>query len=108
MSRFVFAAASALAFWIGALAYVRLWKPVLMLRRPYRVTAVRPEAGQADPAKRRLQDLLSAIHAAIADDELEVAALIGRRYAEEQGGLEKLDEDELVPLAAAFATCSTS
>jgi predicted ferric reductase len=35
------------AFWIGALAYVRLGKPVLMLRRPYRVTAVRPERGSA-------------------------------------------------------------
>jgi predicted ferric reductase len=35
------------AFWIGALAYVRLGKPVLMLRRPYRVTAVRPERGNA-------------------------------------------------------------
>jgi len=35
------------AFWIGALAYVRLWKPVLMLRCPYRVTAVRPERGNA-------------------------------------------------------------
>jgi predicted ferric reductase len=35
------------AFWIGALAYIRLGKPVLMLRRPYRVTAVRPERGSA-------------------------------------------------------------
>jgi predicted ferric reductase len=35
------------AFWIGALAYVRLGKPILMLRRPYRVTAVRPERGSA-------------------------------------------------------------
>jgi hypothetical protein len=32
---------------VRALAYVRLWKPVLMLRRPYRVTAVRPERGNA-------------------------------------------------------------
>jgi predicted ferric reductase len=35
------------AFWIGALAYVRLGKPFLMLSRPYRVTAVRPERGSA-------------------------------------------------------------
>ena len=35
------------AFWIGALAYVRLWKPVLMLRRPYRVAEVRPERGRS-------------------------------------------------------------
>jgi predicted ferric reductase len=34
-------------FWIGALAYVRLGKPILMLRRPYRVTAVLPERGSA-------------------------------------------------------------
>jgi predicted ferric reductase len=35
------------AFWVGALVYVRLGKPVLMLCRPYRVTAVRPERGSA-------------------------------------------------------------
>ena len=29
------------------MAYVRLWKPVLTLRRPYRVTAVRLERGNA-------------------------------------------------------------
>jgi predicted ferric reductase len=32
-------------FWIGSLAYVRVWKPLVMLRRPYRVTAVQAEAG---------------------------------------------------------------
>jgi predicted ferric reductase len=35
------------AFWIGSLAYVRVWKPLTMLRRPYRVTAVHPEGGDA-------------------------------------------------------------
>jgi predicted ferric reductase len=35
------------AFWIGALAYVRLWNPVVMLRRPYRVTEVLPERGSS-------------------------------------------------------------
>lgn len=34
-------------FWLGALAYVRLGKPMLMLRRPYRVTAVNPERSSA-------------------------------------------------------------
>ncbi len=34
-------------FWIGSLAYVRLWKPFLMLRRPYRVAEVRPERGSS-------------------------------------------------------------
>lgn len=38
--------ASAL-FWIGLLVYVRLVKPLLMLRRPYRVTEVFPERGRA-------------------------------------------------------------
>ncbi len=33
--------------WIGLLVYVRVWKPVLMLRRPYRVADVRPERGGA-------------------------------------------------------------
>jgi predicted ferric reductase len=32
-------------FWIGLLLYVRLWTPVRMLRRPYRVTAVNEERG---------------------------------------------------------------
>src|SRR5262245_54569133 len=31
------------SFWVGALAYVRLWKPLLLLRRPYRVVEVRRE-----------------------------------------------------------------
>lgn len=35
------------SFWIGSLAYVRLWKPVMMLRRPYRVAEVRPERGRS-------------------------------------------------------------
>jgi predicted ferric reductase len=34
-------------FWIGSLAYVRVWKPLVMLRRPYRVVAVQPEGGEA-------------------------------------------------------------
>jgi predicted ferric reductase len=34
-------------FWIGSLAYVRVWKPLVMLRRPYRVAAVRSEGGDA-------------------------------------------------------------
>ena len=32
-------------FWIGLLAYVRVVKPLFMLRRPYRVTQVRSERG---------------------------------------------------------------
>jgi predicted ferric reductase len=32
-------------FWIGLLFYVRLFKPLFMLRRPYRVTEVRAEHG---------------------------------------------------------------
>ena len=32
-------------FWIGLLIYVRLFKPLFMLRRPYRVTEVRAERG---------------------------------------------------------------
>jgi predicted ferric reductase len=32
-------------FWIGLLLYVRLFKPLFMLRRPYRVTEVRAEHG---------------------------------------------------------------
>jgi predicted ferric reductase len=32
-------------FWIGLLFYVRLFKPLFMLRRPYRVTEVRTERG---------------------------------------------------------------
>lgn len=32
-------------FWIGLLAYIRIVKPFFMLRRPYRVTEVRPERG---------------------------------------------------------------
>jgi predicted ferric reductase len=35
------------AFWIGSLAYVRVWKPVMLLRRPYRIAAVQPERGDA-------------------------------------------------------------
>jgi predicted ferric reductase len=34
-------------FWIGLLFYVRVVKPMIMLRRPYRVTDVRPERGGA-------------------------------------------------------------
>ena len=34
-------------FWIGLLLYVRIVKPMMMLRRPYRVTEVRPERGGA-------------------------------------------------------------
>jgi predicted ferric reductase len=34
-------------FWIGSLLYVRVWKPLELLRRPYRVTLVRPEGGDA-------------------------------------------------------------
>jgi predicted ferric reductase len=34
-------------FWVGALVYVRLWKPLLLLRRPYRVVEVRRERGDA-------------------------------------------------------------
>jgi predicted ferric reductase len=34
-------------FWIGSLVYVRVWKPVMLLRRPYRVVAVQPERGDA-------------------------------------------------------------
>ncbi len=34
-------------FWIGSLAYVRVWKPLVMLRRPYRIAAVQPEGGDA-------------------------------------------------------------
>ncbi|KAA1012926.1 oxidoreductase [Paraburkholderia panacisoli] len=33
-------------FWIGLLFYVRLFKPLFMLRRPYRVTEVRTERGE--------------------------------------------------------------
>jgi predicted ferric reductase len=32
-------------FWIALLLYVRIVKPLFMLRRPYRVTEVRPERG---------------------------------------------------------------
>jgi predicted ferric reductase len=32
-------------FWIGLLLYVRIVKPLFMLRRPYRVAQVRPERG---------------------------------------------------------------
>src|SRR5690606_1342050 len=32
-------------FWIGSLLYVRLIKPLLMLRKPYRVQEVRRERG---------------------------------------------------------------
>ena len=32
-------------FWIGLLLYVRIFKPLFMLRRPYRVTEVRKERG---------------------------------------------------------------
>lgn len=35
------------ASWIGLLAYVRLLRPILLLRRPYRVAAVRPERGDS-------------------------------------------------------------
>ena len=34
-------------FWIGLLLYVRLIKPLFMLRRPYRVAEVRPERGDS-------------------------------------------------------------
>jgi predicted ferric reductase len=34
-------------FWIGLLVYVRLVKPLFLLRRPYRVTEVRRERGDA-------------------------------------------------------------
>ncbi|MGH8610747.1 MAG: ferredoxin reductase family protein, partial [Gammaproteobacteria bacterium] len=34
-------------FWIGLLLYVRIAKPLFMLRRPYRVTEVRQERGDA-------------------------------------------------------------
>ena len=34
-------------FWIGLLVHVRIVKPLLMLRRPYRVLEVRPERGDA-------------------------------------------------------------
>jgi predicted ferric reductase len=34
-------------FWIGLLCYVRIVKPLFMLRRPYRVLEVRPERGDA-------------------------------------------------------------
>jgi predicted ferric reductase len=34
-------------FWIGLLAYVRLVKPLFILRRPYRVEAVRQERGKS-------------------------------------------------------------
>ncbi len=34
-------------FWIGALGYVRILKPLLMLRKPYRIDEVRPERGDA-------------------------------------------------------------
>lgn len=33
------------ALWIGLLAYVRIYKPLFVLRRPYRVSAVRQERG---------------------------------------------------------------
>jgi predicted ferric reductase len=33
--------------WVGALAYVRLWKPLVLLRRPYRVVEVRRERGNS-------------------------------------------------------------
>ena len=32
-------------FWIALLLYVRILKPLFILRRPYRVTEVRPERG---------------------------------------------------------------
>ena len=35
------------AFWIALLLYVRVFKPLFMLRRPYRVAAVRAERGDA-------------------------------------------------------------
>lgn len=35
------------ASWIGLIVYVRLLKPIFLLRRPYRVTDVRPERGDA-------------------------------------------------------------
>ena len=34
-------------FWIWLLAYVRIVKPIIMLRRPYRVIEVRPERGRS-------------------------------------------------------------
>lgn len=34
-------------FWIGLLAYTRLINPLMLLRRPYRVTQVTPERGSA-------------------------------------------------------------
>ena len=34
-------------FWIGLLVYVRIVKPLFMLRRPYRVAEVRPERGDS-------------------------------------------------------------
>jgi predicted ferric reductase len=34
-------------FWIGLLLYVRIVKPLFMLRRPYRVAEVRPERGNS-------------------------------------------------------------
>ncbi len=36
-----------MSFWVGALVYVRLWKPLLLLRRPYRVVEVRRERGDS-------------------------------------------------------------
>ena len=32
-------------FWLGLLSYVRVFKPLFQLRRPYRVSEVRPERG---------------------------------------------------------------
>jgi predicted ferric reductase len=32
-------------FWIGLLLYVRVWKPLFILRRPYRVSEIRKERG---------------------------------------------------------------
>ena len=34
-------------FWIGLLVYVRLVKPLFLLRRPYRISTVRPERGDS-------------------------------------------------------------
>ena len=34
-------------FWIGLLLYVRIVKPLLLLRQPYRVTEVRQERGDS-------------------------------------------------------------
>lgn len=68
-----------------------------------RVTAARPGAPTVDARPRFLAEMRSAAEDAMAGGELEVAAVIARRFVVLKGGLELASADDLVFLARALA-----